>query len=397
MSEFHIKTLTPVHIGSGEELIDNYDYLYFLEHKQVAILDERKLLDLLGGGREGLARMMTLIDQGNSLLSYLTQRYGDDFSPASIAKKIIDVEGLGPMPSENKQTPIREQIKSAQQNCLPGSSLKGALRTAMFAWYIDEENNMEVFGNKKLLKDRRGRFADAEYQKRFLGKDPNHDLFRLIQVGDTHFTEGICVLAKSINMHRNEFRFKEGIEQHIECIPAKAESTVRIKHHELLSNILQQRKVSDVRYKGGKKTTEKYFLFDKKKIQDIRLEKLFYFTNQQTKIMIEDELEFWEEQMQDGLRIPHEIDHYLEALKEIHTSLDPLVEKKEGDVCILRVGWGTGWLNMTGGWQEEKLEPYLHEELIRSLRPNIKNFPFPKTRRMVYDGTPLGYVKLNKT
>ena len=366
MNNFIIKTLTPIHIGSGQELIDNFHYVYFSQRKQVAIIDEAKLLATLGGGKEGLKLMMQLLDKKESLYEYLNQRYKEQLRPEMIAKKVLTVEvkGDGPTYDPKKQTPIREQIKSAHKNCIPGSSLKGALRTAMFVWYVFEESNERIFEDRNSLKDRRGGYSDDRLQQRFLGKDPNYDLFRLVQVGDATFDESICTLVQSMNMYPKKIDFKKDICQYIECIPEGATSTLRIQYNDKLSRAASKRQVEEMSFKGGRKSFKKTYLFDKGKMNDMRLDKMFCFTNQQTKIMIEDELSFWDELSDErGYIMPEEMETYFSVLRNMLEELIPLVDSKNGDTCIVRLGWGTGWLNMTGGWQEDKLEPYLYEEL----------------------------------
>jgi len=77
---------------------------------------------------------------------------------------------------------VREQLKDLYDRpYLPGTSLKGALRTAL-AWV--------GWGELGLRPDRRElvpnpRFAARNYERRILGRDPNHDLLRALHVGDS--------------------------------------------------------------------------------------------------------------------------------------------------------------------------------------------------------------------
>ncbi|MEM6768394.1 MAG: hypothetical protein AAF655_25875, partial [Bacteroidota bacterium] len=94
---------------------------------------------------------------------------------------------------------------------------------------------------------------------------------------------------------------------------------------------------------------------------------------------------------------PNEVGRYLEVLEELNEELEPLVENKNGDRCIMRLGWGTGFLNMTGGWQEAKMSDGMYNKLKEEVRGRKYNrFPLPKTRRMAYDGTPFGFIELNR-
>ena len=69
----------------------------------------------------------------------------------------------------------------------------------------------------------------------------------------------------------------------------------------------------------------------------------------------------------------------------------------EGSSCILRLGWGTGFRNMTGDWQEDMMTDKDLDALIKELRPKHDiNLTYPKTRRMASDGTPLGFIQLTQ-
>ena len=56
-----IKTLTPIHIGTGVELQHNYEYVYFAAERQIAVLDERKVQALIG--KEHIDHWVAAIDQ----------------------------------------------------------------------------------------------------------------------------------------------------------------------------------------------------------------------------------------------------------------------------------------------------------------------------------------------
>ncbi len=268
MAQFHIKTRTPVHIGSGEEFIADYDYLYFQKEDVIALIDEGKLLDMLGGDDEGVDKLVSLIDKGESILDFLHQKYGNDLTAEKVAKITLPMHGPGPIKKESQQ-PIREQIQSADQSCIPGSSIKGAIRTALLSQYIDEDSDERRYGNQNFLTNRWGKLSDDNLQARHLGKDPNHDLFRLLQVGDASFQERVCTLARSINFRNNRFQYKDSIQQYVECIPAEAEGNIRIRRNELLAYTAGRRKVKDVVFKGRKKTTKEYDLYSSSKLDDM--------------------------------------------------------------------------------------------------------------------------------
>ncbi|MEM6765819.1 MAG: hypothetical protein AAF655_12860, partial [Bacteroidota bacterium] len=114
MSEFFIKTRSPLHIGSGEDMIRNYDYLYFPKEEVIARLSEKKLFSLLGGNEEASKSMLDLVKNGKNLYEYLKNRFEDSLTPAQVAESILPLEGPGPTPkTETSEQRIRQQILSA--------------------------------------------------------------------------------------------------------------------------------------------------------------------------------------------------------------------------------------------------------------------------------------------
>ncbi len=92
-----IKTLTPVHIGTGKELQPQFDYLPFAE--SVSVLDEQKVLDIFAGGSqptvEDINRWVNMIDQRQPLLPYLKTRR-PNLRAADLGREIAlaDTEGF---------------------------------------------------------------------------------------------------------------------------------------------------------------------------------------------------------------------------------------------------------------------------------------------------------------
>ena len=48
MRTVQIETLSPVHVGSGVELQSNFEYLYFADENCLVVIDDAKVLDILG-------------------------------------------------------------------------------------------------------------------------------------------------------------------------------------------------------------------------------------------------------------------------------------------------------------------------------------------------------------
>lgn len=402
-----IETLTPLHVGSGRTLQGNTEYLHFADHRQVAVVDERKVLDIIG--EENLNQWLSIIERGDDLLGYLRRRR-PNLQPAETSRRLLGV--VGNRAPGGVQT-IREQLFSGNgQPMLPGSSLKGAVRTAVFNALIQEkpeaarrvqtpEESRRNFHENKFsiqrkgdfkeitetwsrnsphqefrLQDRKLKYKGGKVEGAYLGPDPNHDVFRLLRIGDAHFDETVCLLAETLNERGNGFEMKESVKQFIECIPAGAETLCRVGIPADLKNQIARH--DDVARKMKNRD---------------RLEwpRLLADVNAQTRRLIQGELDRYQ-----SANLPNGAAAYLDELKRF---LPKLPENE----CVIRVGFGTGYLNMTGGWpihQWHNLPGVEYQQEMADLggavrhRKGYEGFALPKSRKMVLGGVPLGYLKL---
>jgi CRISPR type III-A-associated RAMP protein Csm5 len=360
MSLIKILTLTPLHIGSGNEYQPDFEYLYFEQERKVAVVDAEKVLNILGA--DNLHQWVACIDNKQPLMPLLRSR-----------KNGMLAEDVAMRPIPAKHTPtrtIREQLHSGNGSALlPGTSLKGAIRTALWAELMLD--NTKLAKDKRNLgnEDRRGgfRWSDQPLSKLFFGNDPNHDIFRLLQVGDAEFASTAVYQTDVINkIHNNTWDLKREVRQCVEAIPAGATSTAEIRFNELLS----QRAKSQFNRNAAK----------------LQLEQLFPLINRHTKRLVEDEADYWE----DTAGNPEPLEDFVEEMNNIVDA----IEACQPSECILRTGWGSGFRSMTGDWHGAMTDDD-YERLLKSVRPRHSvDLIFPKSMRFVKGGMPMGFVKL---
>src|SRR5699024_7998560 len=141
MNTFKIKAtvITPISIGNGTQYSPYRDY--FISENKVHYIEERKLGDLLAKREslmdeyiEGVANM-----EGNRSRFDIKNFIRDSLSinPKEVVKKSLDFNG-----NALAKLPINSFIKMPNgQPYIPGSSIKGALKTALV--YTDlEKTNM---------------------------------------------------------------------------------------------------------------------------------------------------------------------------------------------------------------------------------------------------------------
>jgi CRISPR-associated protein Csm5 len=174
-----VTLLSDLHIGTGQSLLGGFDwhlhtdkYVYFADQAAISAT----VFDRLNADGERAQSIIKLITGAtiDDLLARGWLRADDMAAPGAL------------FPYRLRGTPatreIREQIKNVWgQPYLPGSSFKGALRTIL-AVAAAKELQPDVRVNR--LNSKRAWAAQPVEQSLF-GKDPNHDVLRVVQVGDS--------------------------------------------------------------------------------------------------------------------------------------------------------------------------------------------------------------------
>ena len=91
----------------------------------------------------------------------------------------------------SRSSEVREHIKTKEEAYIPGSSVKGAIRTAILWWVLKNDADRFDRAKKHLnsLVRSRGRVdkkrVDDEIEKLVFGADPTEDILKALQVSDT--------------------------------------------------------------------------------------------------------------------------------------------------------------------------------------------------------------------
>lgn len=172
-----VTTLTPMHIGTGNTLLRDFDYV--THDGKTWVINEDTLADLLADYGDDLAKMAA----GRPASELL--RPEDFHADSPLFRYVLPGEPR----SQNPGSVLQEQIKDPwDRPYIPGSSLKGALRTALFyAGYGGRNLQFRVsdLGNSP-------KFAAAPLERRVFVKkleqreEPsNFDLLRALQISDS--------------------------------------------------------------------------------------------------------------------------------------------------------------------------------------------------------------------
>jgi len=268
---------------------------------------------------------------------------------------------------------IKPHTKTAKwQPYIPGSSLKGAIRTGI-AWSMVDSGAVSVTLKKigRYERDRNPRTAASQIEKEMFGDNPNKDLFRTLQIADTQpidsesmhlYTAAVYSLqrrgGKEVFVSKgSNFRF------FLEALPANTTLTATIRLEDYLFGVRQ----------GG-------LYFDRKRDW---VEKFPTHCNKFANDLIEGAIELYADT---GLS---RVAEFYRKLLRIANQLD------ETRQCLIQVGWGTGWLGMTVG---SALDDDVFLEVCERYRLGRDGWEFPKSCRLIEVGNqaemPLGWVKL---
>ncbi len=367
MKKVEIKTLTPVHIGSGRNLMPDTEYIPFTEDiRYLAVIDESKIIQIIG--EENIDRWIAIINNNERLIDYLIQRK-HDLKKEDVSRRIIT-----DFSQDNiKNRELKEQLHSARNfPILPGSSTKGAIRSALLAYFI--KNKPYLLEKEHHLMGRKANYQDKYVNERIFGRTPNDDMLRFLYVGDVDYhCDTISIDMRLLNMYNKGWDLKNGNRQLVECIPADITGTTKMKLNKeklLLDNTWFDTKILD----WGN---------------------ILKIINDHTIKLLEKEVHFWNEEVVNFQEFDNYMIHNIKNVLEI-------AQNCEYNQAVLRVGGYSGWDYITGswikdGWINRVVNDNTWKKIIKEARRG-KDYPnmdvFPKTRKLDIEGDVTGFVKL---
>lgn len=174
-----LKTLAPVHIGSGEYFTKK-EYILDGKNGQIHFPDFPKLVALLKSRQLLTAYEDFLVmSRSNDLRRFLEDNgVGADIYHQFTRYSIDAGEAL----RNEKFRQVMTFIKDAEGlPYIPGSSLKGAIRTALGAWLISKDNN-----NRDAIINKIMRANDREPPRRYLKRETDELESRIFNRLDIH-------------------------------------------------------------------------------------------------------------------------------------------------------------------------------------------------------------------
>ncbi|WP_028330919.1 type III-A CRISPR-associated RAMP protein Csm5 [Brachyspira alvinipulli] len=205
-----LTTLSPVFIGSGEEVKKNG---YIFDNNKIFMVDENKLIDFLYSKKYDIKKLTSdFFSKDFTIKEFIRKFIKKKFNEIDIYKYIIDGDI-----SNN----ISTFIKSSNGNpFFPGSSIKGAIRTAIIACEIMDDRDkvydfikkekIDIFGSSSSKIES---FIISEMASKYNFKENSeNNIFNLIKVedsGDILEKEKKLFVSKRIDFSTYESNFNK--------------------------------------------------------------------------------------------------------------------------------------------------------------------------------------------
>lgn len=365
MSDIKIETLSQIHIGNGSFLQEGNDFI--ADESYLYVLNPDKLGTIIGTDPKSIQLWSNAIMKGDAYLFLKNRIQGYPFQ--NFAKRQIKHFS----DYDKRQGTLKECMHDGMgKPYIPGSSIKGAIRTVVIASLARKKiaqrlsKEREYKKWKEIIQEMERDLLHFEAYTKTGKRDvsPSSDIFRFFSTGDAFFDYGVEIAVKQVNLNITErsslLDYKK--QQIVEAIKPGVSSQFRLKIGE-----------DFYRYSG---------------IKDF--ENLFQMINNHTYNLLCDEINFWSKG--DGSSYTGQ-DDYLDQLDLI---LDK-IEECQPNECILRIGQASGWRFVTGAWLEEIDKRYFNNMIVPLCRPKnvlYKNYSFPKSRRIDSSSNVFGFVKL---
>ena len=365
--KYQLKTITPVHIGTGETLsqIDG-----FYDNGRWHRIDIDAVLAAVPESE--LNRLTIAMGQRD----FQWGRYLPTNQPSASYTL--------PCAEDPRETEIRETIKNPfSRPMIPGSSIKGAIRTALL-WDLIGDDNKEVQNDLKEQLQRRSNqnWAGQPIERQVLGKDPNHDLMRVVQVSDTapipiEALEMGVAWTVTLNRDGELVPKREGNREYktfVEQIRAEQTFDFSIK---IDKSLFRPREKGELGYSDRQ--------------EQVVCEELAEVCNFVAKGLADAEAGFF-------------ADYNLDEIVNFYDALLKRLENLPDGAFVLPIGWGTGYRTKTVTElltvdDDDLMNLRKHYRLGESRSRRGDYHPeFPKTRRILYNRqrpmSPLGWIQI---
>lgn len=374
-----LETLTPCHIGSGNTLLKGLNFVVDGkgDSEMLGVISAEKIYRVLG--EQGIDKWCQAIERKESIWN-VVKTQNPKAKLADICSKVAPI-------SRNENNSIcqelREHIASNGVVYIPGSSIKGAIVSAIVG---ESRAELSLPAN---IRSKNNSVAERLFVKPTVNKngeikyDPKNSNLRFLRVSDAYFDNADIAIVEcyGLNLRERSSLIDNKARMLVECINAEQQASVHIQ----IKTELQ----------------EKCSSATPSLVEAMQSEgNLLNTINAHTIRLLKEELRFWNEQENrtyyhiDTDEEQEELEYYLDYIKYALRESNRCQNNCE---AIIRVGYGSGWRFMTGSWIDEGGSEWEKiAAIVRNDRGDrYKQYDFPKTRRVGL-GTPFGFIKITK-
>ena len=370
--EVTVELLSPLHIGTGTELLLDYDVVPHGSHTYR--VDEEALLEhaLVAAEAEGAPAVNRLL-AGRPAAELLAEAdFADPHSP--LFRYVMP----GTPFTRTAGAQVQEQIKDVYDRLyLPGSSLKGALRTVL-AWgiYTSQKRKPDL---GRLGRSRS--WASQPLEQDIFGRDPNHDWLRALHVEDTRPLEpedhpstgsGQALTLRTVRVYPTETRDSPGLNVDVEAVERGTvfQTAFTVDEYGFSEDVVQK-----LGWEGKRHWIERLPALAKEHARQRLLIEAEYYRKRNGP---RDAMRFYDQLINTWSELPD-------------------------NELIVQIGWGAGWESKTLGsgllrTDDRAFERLLDDYHMTKERDRRPGDPFPQSRHLALrDGRPsepLGWVHI---
>jgi len=345
-----LKVITPVHIGNGT----TYGPQEFYTGKAKL---SGKIIDIFR--RVDVSKLYSELDD-ETREEFIDHLSTQDFRLDSMEKfkkpaKEAARYGGYLKTGESEINEVREHIKTSDEIYIPGSSIKGSIRTALLYEHL-RDSDLDRISDAV----RRGLYRDLNnIINSFFSSDPRDtakkSIMRFLEVTDTNtFKNPALHKIRVLAVTDRSYNYKR-FPVYLEFMPRGVKLAFEM-------NFTYSERYKDLRNKSE--------LVDPEKIR----ESLYSFSRD----YIEHEQDFASK-------------YDIDFLEGIYRKLEKM---NSPESPLMRIGQGSGFLATTIGLRFKEEDYSTYESIRKLTRGRSYNYEFPKTRKLVDGRIPPGWVKV---
>jgi len=388
---YRLKTLSPIHIGNGNQ-INNWSYS--IDNSKLQIYDFDKVVRALKDNPQRLINLTADIERNplNKNLGDFLKNYRINVEPAYSVEIKGEIKRKKRNQNNPEYKPIWEFIKENGKVYIPGTEIKGAIRTALFYKILkdklltDEKLKNKFLReyqnclNEKNENDIKKRFKSlaskweiivfrAGFEKAFEKKinkeysDAKKDVLKILLISDSDQKnpEDVLTIKDVIGINIRRRKFKELHELIKEEISFNTEITV--------SGFVKKAMIEDGIPEEQASIPKLFIAACKEFSKKLIIEEYNYFKN-------------------NSFEEPIDKNAVLNQLNKLFH------QNKERGKIILRLGKHQGFLSTTINLLVKELDPELYSRSYKYIVPKgYKDFP-NKSRKLTIDNELLGWCVL---